>query len=173
MKKLLIPLLIVLSIIFIGCSVQNEPADRFTLPLRITASLDGSEARFTADIFEGGCDIVFEEGHALSGTVLHLRPDGSTASVGKTLTRDIKNGTFPAQESLITAILFLSATEEKGVINENTARYTIDEMTIMVYYDTNTDSITRIETEEGGRRFGFNIASLEPYEAQSNSGYTP
>lgn len=172
MKRTIICFFLILFAFFYGCTENSEPKDAFSVPIKVEAMLDGSNSQFTADIFEGGCDIHFEEGHTLSGTVLKFRSEGNTATVGDTLTREVKKGTFPAQEALIKAVRLLSNTEAKGISDGQTTRYTIDEMTIIVYYNKNTDSINRIETEESGRRFGFSIASLEPYEAQSNSDYT-
>ena len=156
-----------------ACIGSSQAKDSFALPLRIEASLEGSNALFAADIFEGGCDITFEGGHALEGTKLCFRTDGNSATVGDILTRDIKNGTFPAQEALIKAIRLLATTEISGVAVENGTRYTIDEMTIIVYHGENTDLPTGIETEEHGRRFEFSIASLEPYEAEDNGVHSP
>ncbi len=172
MKKLIIASLILFATIFCGCLTQSEPKDLLTIPISITATLDGNNAKFTVDIFENGSDIIFGEEHALSGTEIHFRTDGNTATVGDIFTRDIKNGTFPAQEALIKAVRLLSSTDITGIEEESRTRYTIDEMTILVYYDKKTDSITRIETEEGGRRFEFSIVSLEPHDTQSNGDHT-
>ncbi len=168
MKKLIVAISFLFTALFCGCLTQSEPKDLFKVPISITARLDGNNAEFTADVFESGSDIVFGSEHALSGTVIHFRDDGNTAVVGDIFTRDIKNGTFPAQETLIKAIRLLSSTDVTGVPDGERTRYTIDEMTILVYYDKKTDSVTRIETEEGEKRFAFVIASLEPHDTQSS-----
>lgn len=139
----------------------------FSVPMRITVRLDGSDAVFTADVFESGCDITFGSGHVLEGTELRFRAEGNTATLGD-FTREIKSGTFPAQEALVRAVRLLATAEIDGVFGEGQVKYTIDEMTIMVYYDKDTDKVIGIGTEERGRRFEFSIAALEPYEAQSN-----
>ena len=48
-----------------------------------------------------------------------------------------------------------------GVKTDNATKYTIDEMTIMVYYNEDTEEIIGITTEEGGRRFEFTVVALE------------
>ena len=141
--------------------------------MKIKASLKDSDSQFTADIFENGCDITFDESHPLSGTVLRFREDGNTASVGDIFTREIKNGTFPAQEALYKAVKLLSETDLSYLPAENGFKQTIDEMTIMVYYNEDTETVSGIETEENGRRFTFVFASIELYEAQSNSTGQP
>ena len=169
MKKLIIAFLIIVAAFFCSCLTENEPKNLFSVPISITATLEGNDAGFTAEILEKDSEIIFSDGHALSGTKIYFSEEGNTASVGDFFTRDIKNGTFPAQEALIKAVRLLSSADVKGVPNGERTRYAIDEMTIMVYYDENTDSITRIETEENGRRFDFSIVSLEPHDTQSNS----
>ncbi len=135
--------------------------------MRFTARTKGSQADFSVDISGESCSITFCEGHILYGTRLYFGKEKSTASVGE-FTREIKKGTFPATEALIKAVSLLSANEAKGINEENGTKYTIDEMTIMVYYDKDTDTVTGIGTEENGRRFEFTVTDLEPYEAQSN-----
>ncbi|MBO5869780.1 MAG: hypothetical protein J6Q89_03415 [Clostridia bacterium] len=173
MKKFTLPFVIILSLILSCCATQHEPKDFFTLPISVSASLDGNGGQFSLDISEKECTVTFGDTHALSGTTLYFAKDGNTATVGDIFTRTIKNGTFPAQESLIKAIQLLASTETVGINEGDKTRYTIDEMKILVYYDENTDSITRIETEEGGRRFAFVIASLESHDTQSKSAGMP
>ena len=163
MKKTIVVLVISISLILMACAGKSEPKDMIKLPMRITAQLEGSDAVFTADVFEDGCDITFDSGHSLAGTELHFGKDGNTATCGG-FTRSVKSGTFPAQEALIKALRGLSATELSGVPIENGVKYTIDEMTIMVYYDKDTELINGIGTEENGRHFKFKILSFSQYE---------
>ncbi len=166
MKKNVV-LIIMLCFLFCGCENGADISKRFTLPIKLTVIPDGCNAGFTAYITENGSTVVFEEGHTLSSTELWFSESGNTAKIGNTLTREIKKGIFPAQESLINAVNLLARTDKKGVADKNAVRYTIDETEIMVYYDKNSDSVTGIETEESGRCFGFTVVSLEPYEEQS------
>ncbi len=168
MKKLSAFLLILLAFLLCACSTPAEPKDTVRLPIRVTAKLNGSDAVFTADIFENGCDITFDSNHPLAGTELKLREDGNTATHGD-FNRSVANGIFPAQEALVKAIRALDGTDISGTETENGIKYTIDEMTIMVYYDKSAKLITGIETEEDGRRFGFTVVGLELYEGQSSS----
>lgn len=167
MKKAAAVFVIFISIILIACSGNRDPKDMIKLPMRITARLEGSDAVFTADVFEDGCDVSFADGHTLSGTTLHFGSDGNTATCGG-FTRAVKSGTFPAQEALIKALRGLNSTELAGVPIENGAKYTIDEMTIMVYYNKDSELLTAIRTEESGRRFNFTVVGLELYAKQSN-----
>ena len=168
MKRFLVVLLILLTLPLYACSTPVEPKDTLRLPLKITAKLNGSDAVFTADIFENGCDITFDSNHPLAGTELKLREEGNTATHGD-FKRSVDNGIFPAQETLVKAVRMLESTEISGTETENGTKYTIDEMTIMVYYDKSAKLITGIETEKDGRRFDFTVVGLEPYEGQSSS----
>lgn len=172
MKRIVV-FIVMLVALFCGCESAADISNRFTLPIKITAVADGSNAEFTAVIKENESRVTFGDGHTLSGTVLRFSDNGNTAEIGATLKREIKSGVFPAQEALINLSKRLAKNDKKGVVSKNTVIYTIDETEIMVYYDKNSDSITRIETEEGERHFGFTVVSLEPYEEQSNGDYTP
>lgn len=167
MKKILIYLLVFAFLLLASCTSSREPRELFSESMTITARLNGSTATFCAYFSAEGCDIVFDKDHILFGTSLHFGKDKSTATVYD-FTREIKKGCFPAHEMLIKAVKLLASTEENGVWCENGVKYTIDEMTIMVYYEKDAGAVTGIETEENGRRFGFTVVSLEPYEAQSN-----
>ena len=171
MKKTVV-FFIILFTFLCGCNNQFEASEYFSLPMQMTVISDGSNTEFIVYIQEDQATVFFEEGHALSGTVLHFSESGNVAEIGTTLKCDIKKGIFPAQESLIKAVSMLSSTEQIGVPKGNAISYTIDETEIIVYYDKNSDSITRIETEEGGKRFGFTVVSLIPDEEQSGSDYT-
>lgn len=162
-RSVLIVLLI--SVFFASCStITQNTAEKITLPTSITAHLQGNDALFTADITETEAKIVFDPQHSLSGTTLYFAPDGNAAVCGE-YTRDFKSGIFPAQEAFIKALRILAMQEKI----EDGGKYTIDEMTVMVYYDKDNDRLTGLETEESGRNFVFSIVSLEPYEAQSDS----
>jgi hypothetical protein len=164
MKKILILTLTLLSLTLLSCSAK-ESSPKFSLPLKISAKLSGTDVVFTADISKTGCDIVFDSPDELKNVVLQFRQDGNTAKVGD-FTREIKKNTFPAQESLIDAIRKIASNAEFVSSQEGT-KYTIDETVIMVYYDKDNGAIKRIETEESGRRFCFDVVKLEFYETQS------
>jgi hypothetical protein len=167
MKKCLIFLLLICCVASLSCCNAQKSEDIIRLPMRITAKLEGSDALFTADIKENCCDIVFDSNHALAGTVLHFGEEVNTATCGD-FTREVKRGIFPAQESLIKALKAVGESENTGVSTENGVKYTIDEMTIMVYYDEDTKTLTSIRTEESGRRYDFTVVGLELYEEQSD-----
>ena len=165
MKRFLVLIMVSLTLLC-GCTAKYEPKDKFALPIKINAKLDGSDTLFTADIRSDGSDFCFDEGK-LKGLTLHFRENGNTIESGD-FTRDVKAGIFPAQEAFARAVQLLATCENNGVQQENGMKYTIDETEIMVYYDKDTGLITGIGTEESGRRFDFVIITLEPYEAQSN-----
>lgn len=167
MKRFLSVFVFVFCLFMSSCSQEFDPKKEFALPLKITAKLEGSDVIFTTDIRENGSDVTFDESHSLSGTELHFSEDGNTAKSGD-FEKNVKNGTFPAQEAFIKAIKALNNKDVKGTNIENGKKYAIDEMTIMVYYDKDTKHLTGIGTEENGRRFEFIIVGREPYEIQSN-----
>ena len=168
MKKIIAFLFVCTILFFVSCDSYTDPKDTIVFPLKVTAKLNGSDDIFTADIFEGGCDVTFDSSHPFSSIELKLRDDGNTATSGD-FNRTVANGTFPVQEALVKAFRSLEKTEILGTETENGIKYTIDEMNIMVYYDKSAKLITGIETEEGGRRFDFTVIGLELYEGQSSS----
>lgn len=167
MKKYLFALVFVFCLLISSCSKEFDPKSELTLPLKITAKLEGSEVLFTAEISESASSVTFDESHSLSGTELYFSENINTARSGD-FEKNVKSGTFPAQEAFIKAIRGLSDSDTKGTAIENGKKYTIDEMTVMVYYDRDTKLLTGIGTEENGRRFDFIIVGREPYEIQSN-----
>ncbi|MBR6562500.1 MAG: hypothetical protein IKK70_01005 [Clostridia bacterium] len=169
MKKLpVFVFLCIFAISLTSCGGRHDPKDKLSIPLSITVTQGDASSGFTAIISDDLSEIRFESEHIFSGTVLRFSENGNTASVGELFTREVKDGCFPAQEALCKAIRLLNTSEEKGESVENRIKYTIDEMTIIVYYDKDSDAVIGIETEESGRRFDFRVVSLTPYEAQSN-----
>lgn len=169
MKKILFTVFLCIFVISLtSCGGRHDPKDKLSLPLSITVTQGDNSSGFTALISDDHSEIRFESEHIFSGTVLRFGEDGNTASVGELFTREVKDGCFPAQEALCKAIRLLDASEEKGETVENRIKYTIDEMTIIVYYDKDSEAVIGIGTEESGRRFDFRVVSLTPYEAQSN-----
>lgn len=166
MKKFLFIILIIFSLS--SCQNNQEPEKNITLPLTMTVNLSGSNSSFTAELTETESRITFDQSHPLYGTEILLGETENTVSAGD-FKRTVKKGIFPAQEAFVKAIKTISSQENSGVKTENGAKYTIDEMTIMVYYDKDTKQIIGIGTEESGKRFEFNITAVDPYEAQSNS----
>ena len=167
MKRRTIILILTAIFILAACTSLPDSKTVFSLPVKITANLKGSDACFTAEITEEHCIIRFDENHALAGTELQFGTESGSATVGG-YTREVSIDLFPAQKAFIKALRFLNGKDISGAKAEDGVKYTIDEMTIMVYYDKDTERISGIGTEENGRRFDFSIASLEPYEIQSN-----
>lgn len=173
MKKTFFILLLTVFILLSACNRQVEPRELFSLPLTLKASLSPNGEEFTAVIGRDCCDVYFEDSHALAGTHLYLSEDKNTAEIEGYFEREVKKGTFPAQEALYKSVILLATSGQIGEKYENGAKYTIDEMTIMVYYDKDTERVTHIETEENGRRFLFAVTSLVSNEAQSNGAGQP
>ena len=167
MKRFICVFIIIFVLMLSSCSQGSDPVDELSIPLKITAKLDGSDVIFTTAITEQESNVTFDESHSLSGTELHFSEDGNTAKSGD-FQKQVKNGTFPAQEAFIKAIRLLNGKDVLPTDIENGKKYTIDEMTIMVYYDKDTKQLTGIGTEENGRRFDFIIVGREPYEVQGN-----
>lgn len=166
MKRILISILVLLSLLLISCTAKQS-SPKFSLPLKISAKLSGTDIVFTADITEKSCDLVFTAPDELKNVTLRFREDGNTAHIGD-FSREIKKNTFPAQESLINAIRKIASSSE-FTDSEGVMKYTIDETVIMVYYDRDNGAVNRIETEESGRGFSFDVVGLEFYETQSES----
>ena len=152
-----------------ACSSPVEEKVQIRLPLNVTAKHIDSGSSFSATLTESHSEIIFGEDHSLSGTKLFLSQDGNNVSNGD-FKRDIKNGIFPAYEAFCKAFRIICNEQNKPTKTENGDKYTIDEMTIMVYYDKDSKNIIAIGTEESGRSFNFDIVSLRPSdEIQSDS----
>lgn len=158
MKKTLICIALTMLLLFSCGKGAFENSIAVSLPICVTASLQGSDASFTAEITHECAVVSFEPSHTLAGTVLTISPDGNSVSVGDVLSRKVKKGIFPAQEALTKAYSALAKLEKI----ESDKKYTIDEMDIIVYYDKDSEQITAIETEENGRGFYFCIHASEP-----------
>lgn len=166
-KKLLLIIFAIAVTLTCACTHEPEPKELFALPLTLNASLLPNGSEFKAVIYPDKCDVSFEGSHSLSGTLLHLTDEKNTAEIEGYFEREVKKGTFPAQEALFKAVRLLANCNQNGEKSENRTKYSIDEMTIMVYYDNDTEKVTHIETEENGRRFLFAVSSLTVNEAQS------
>jgi len=168
MKKSLLAIFIILTLALASCGNNYDPRESFEIPMRITARLLPSGSEFTASVYPDRCEISFSGSHSLSSTKLCLGEEKNTAAIEGFFEREVPKGCFPAQESLYKAVLLLEKCAYDGEKYENQAKYTIDETTIIVYYDIDTETVTHIETEENGRRFLFAVTSLAINEAQSN-----
>lgn len=167
MKRLFF-ILTVSAIILTSCLRGQSPTTNLSLPLSFVANLKGSDGKFQVIVTENECNIDFLENHSLKDTRLHFNSDKGSATVGD-FTREVDFAFFPAQKALITAIRGLCDQTVNKTERDSQVLYTIDKMAIIVYYDEDKTTIIGIETEEGKRRFEFDIAQLQAYEIQSDS----
>ncbi len=137
------------------------------LPMRFSASTAGSDSRYFVNITSSYCDVEFADTSILGGATLHFEDGNSYTSVGE-FKFPVDENKFPAMKALMKAIRLIVNSEIEGAENENGVKYTIDETSILVYYDKDTNKVIGIRTEELGRVFEFALSDLEPYEAQSN-----
>ncbi|MBE6692321.1 MAG: hypothetical protein E7586_03180 [Ruminococcaceae bacterium] len=168
MKKSLALLMVLILLFAVACASTAPHRKSISLPLRFTANLKGTSSEFNVIITEDECIIGFDENHPLYGTELRFDSSGGRATVGD-FSREVDLDIFPAQKALLEAFRGISSGNVTKTEEGNQTRYTIDKMTIMVYYDEDNKNIIGIETEENGRRFAFDIAKLEAYEIQSDS----
>ena len=168
MKKLVAVLITASLLLAAACASSTPHRKSISLPLSFTANLKGTNSKFNVIITEDECIIGFDEDHPLYGTELRFDSSGGRATVGD-FSREVDLDIFPAQKALIEAFQGISAGDITKTEDGNQTRYTIDKMTIIVYYDEDNKNIIGIETEESGRRFAFDIAKLEAYEIQSDS----
>ena len=157
MKRLFV-FFISLTVLFAtACAIQESRQKNFTLPLNFTANIKGSDSKFNIYLTETECVISFDEKHPLHGTELVFDSNGGTATIGE-YSRSVDLDLFPAQKALINAIRLICQKDITGTEGECQTRYTIDKTSIIVYYDEDNKTPIGIETEEGGRRFQFDIA---------------
>ncbi len=168
MKKSVAVLIAVILLFAVACASTAPHRKNIALPLSFTANLKGTASKFNVIITENECIIGFDENHPLYGTELKFDSSGGMATVGD-FSREVDLDIFPAQKALIEAFQGISQGDISKTEEGNQTRYTIDKMTIIVYYDEDNKTIIGIETEENGRRFAFDIANPKPYEIQSDS----
>lgn len=168
LKKLFCLVVAMLFLLF-SCGSESDEKSKPALPLTVTATHSGSKSEFTATVTESECEIILGENHSLAGTRLYFSPNGNKAENGD-FAREVKSGIFPAYEAFFKAICAICNSENAPMKTENGEKYTIDEMTIMVYYDKDTEQIIGIGTEESGRSFDFDIVSLRPTDEIQSYG---
>ena len=157
MKRLFVLLLSLTFLFVAACGIQESRRKSLTLPLNFTANIKGSDSKFNVYLTETECVISFDEKHPLYGTELVFNSEGGTATIGE-YSRNVDLDIFPAQKALINAIQLICQEDISGTEGERQTRYTIDKTLIIVYYDEDNKTPIGIETEEGGRRFQFDIA---------------
>ena len=74
---------------------------------------------------------------------------------------------FPAQELLARAVNAVSGAKGASGSGEGFYKYSIDETEILVYYDTESGSITSLTAKERGTRYDFTVVNAAEYEEQS------
>ncbi len=167
MKKTLALIIISVMVTFIcGCNNGKDIKSRFSLPLEITASLNGKDY-FIQQITDEGYTLSFDKEHPLYGVNIEIWGDKGTATV-EDFTRPAESRYFPAQHDLARAIRLLNKSDISAAKTKNGFKYTIDETVILVYYDNDTKQVIGIETEENGRRFYFSVRAITPYEKPCN-----
>lgn len=162
MKKFLLVFAIISIFIFSGCSENIQEKPKINLPISLTVKLSQTDIQFQAQITETEYIITFDENHPLFGTELRFNQDGKGKATIGDFSREIELYVFPAQKALLKAIKHIYQNPDSGTKTEKGYMYTIDEMTIMVYYDKDFDAIIGIGTEENGRTFDFEILSVMP-----------
>ena len=166
--KRLVAFFIVATVLFTAaCSESTSRRKQISMPLSFTANLKGVDSKFKVTLDEDECVISFDENHPLYGTELSFDQSGGKATIGN-FSRSVDLDLFPAQKALITAFRGFFDTEISKTESEGQTRFTIDKSSIIVYYDEDKETITGVETEEGGRRFQFDIAIAETHEIQSD-----
>ncbi len=165
MKKLIL-LLAVIVCALCSCADANAPDISISIPVKIMARLENDETVFKAEISEGSSRITFDEKFMADGLELIFSDGKGRATIGK-YSREIDPKMFPAQEVFCRAIRIIASENSERSDIENGKKYSLDETVILVYYDTESKSITRIVTEERGRRFDFVIVGIEINESES------
>lgn len=167
MKRLVAFLLIATVLFTAGCARSAKTRSTISMPISFTANLKGVDSKFKVILDEDKCIIGFDENHPLYGTELTFDKNGGKATVGD-FSREVDPDLFPAQKALMTAFHGFFDSEISKTEGENQTRFTIDKISIIVYYDEDGETIIGMETEEGGRRFQFDIAIAEGHEIQSD-----
>lgn len=165
MKKYLLPLLLLLTAMLFSCSGGGKAAlEGIAPPCVITVSEENTGMSFELSVKSDGCEAVFLSPDALSGCILSER-DGSCLLTLGDFGREASLSYFPPVSSLARAISPIAGEGFSCTYGQSRCEYAIDEMRVWVYYEGSV--ITKIETEEDGRRFSYRVVSAEQDEKQS------
>ena len=162
MKKLSV-LFTVICLILCGCSLKTpheKVAEAIAIPINITFEVNSGvwNAVITAD----GYTAVLLDGDTAELT-LKSGANGTTAEAGG-FTREVDGAMFPAVQRFIKAVRAANNAEALTAESEGLCEYAIDEMQIMVYYDSDSGLITNIGTEDRLWRFDYRVITVGEYE---------
>lgn len=172
MKRTLLIVFLLFAILLSSCGDKADIREQFSLPMHFFATTVGGGSQYHVDITDKYCDIEFCDSSILNGAVIRLEDGKSNISVGE-FKFAVDENNFPAMQALTKAIRLLATADAVGIEEEMGVKYTIDETSVLVYYDKDTNKIIGIRTEELGRAFEFTLSDLEPYEAQSDGTSQP
>ncbi len=177
MKKSFVRLLFLFAFVSLLCSCGSisEAKPDLTLPFSIRLQESASNSVFFITAKESGCSAEFFAPPVLEGAVLKRDKNGSATVAMGDFERNATKEQFPFFFALEKALSPLGQEDFLPSAKNGLCGYTIDGMTVMVYYDILNGFITKIETEEQGQKFVFESIPAADNEAQSKStgGYAP
>lgn len=169
MKRIaLILLTFVILMSFCSCfSTQNDFNDVKTLlthPVCISAVIEQETTiHFKAYVYENDTLFTFSEPETLRLLSVKKNADGYFAQYDGIETK-IDSGSIMAVDSLELAIKAIGASETCGQQVEdgqNVLLFSLDGITVLVYYDNKNNQITKIISEANGQPFSYQILSVE------------
>lgn len=156
MKKIRLWAVILAFAMLFPCSCgATEKRPLLELPFSLGLTENSSGTDFSVTVTKSGCSAEIYAPEVLKGAVVKRTADGAaTVSLGD-LERPAKNGYFPFFDAVSKALSPIGSQGFEPMFENGICRYTIDGMTVLVYYDPTDGLITKIETEEQGKRFVF------------------
>ena len=165
MKKILIlPLICILLWSCAGAS--SKPEDPLKKVSEITFSTNGTVCVLT--IHDGGCTFGFKEPAALKELTVSFDGKELTARYGKMETKvpDSFLGRILPMYHLIGAFQSKSA-QQAG---ENIRRIAIDEREFLLYYDPESEGITRLEVKGADGAYSYDVLSYIENDNTKSAG---
>lgn len=167
MKRSLILLAVLLQMLLLcTCGKEADIRGKLALPVRMTLCEKESGAVFNALIGSDRSEFDFLSPSGIKGVSLVITGTSAKAGCGES-TRTLPGTAFPAQELLARAVNAVSGAKGAAGSGEGFYKYSIDETEILVYYDTESGSITSLTAKERGTRYDFTVVNAAEYEEQS------
>ncbi len=144
-----------------GCSYQKNILGVLSVPCELRAVELSTETEFLLKASSEGFECEILAPQAVSGT--KLKYDGvCTVTVGD-FERECEREDFASVCSLEKAIRLLNENRDSITFTATYCQYTIDGMTVLVYYEEKGKAVASIITQENGKQFEYRINN----EAQS------
>ena len=146
---------------FVLCSCAHEPPAitvKRALALPFEAEIACGETVMHACVGEETWKVSFSAPEALCG--LKLRGESGASECEVSLDGFVRAAgaeSFPVAQLLVNAVYAANGKGETKAEREGICAYTIDETAVMVYYDTESGTVTAVSAEKNGKEFEYRV----------------